>query len=323
MTIANTTSSLPHTHESADLLPFISDSLLSVFLPVVAYWVYSLMYELLDYCNFSFLEPFRIHTPEELKKNRVSKGKVVWWVFLQQVLQAMLALALTSGVEETGVNQGATLAWHQAWIAKSVGTLGMEAYLTSMLNGPAVEQLARWMYWYVEPAVRFFVAMFILDAYQYFLHRLFHTNKFLYKHLHSVHHRLYVPYAYGALYNHPIEGFVMDSVGGGLAYFLSGMTVKSAAIFFTFSTIKTVDDHSGYDFPWNPLQLFFNNNAKYHDIHHQPVGIKANFSQPFFTLWDRLLGTYAPTLEACREANLRRKKEKDSGSESEQSRKDQ
>lgn len=61
--------------------------------------------------------------------------------------------------------------------------------------------------------------------------------------------------------------------------------------FFTCSTIKTVDDHCGYAFPWDPLQHFTNNNAAYHDIHHQSWGIKTNFSQPFFTFWDRLFNT--------------------------------
>lgn len=61
--------------------------------------------------------------------------------------------------------------------------------------------------------------------------------------------------------------------------------------FFTCSTIKTVDDHCGYSLPWDPLQHITSNNAGYHDIHHQSWGIKTNYSQPFFTIWDRLLGT--------------------------------
>ena len=61
--------------------------------------------------------------------------------------------------------------------------------------------------------------------------------------------------------------------------------------FFTCSTIKTVDDHCGYVLPWDPLQRLTSNNAGYHDVHHQSWGIKTNFSQPFFTFWDRLLGT--------------------------------
>lgn len=61
--------------------------------------------------------------------------------------------------------------------------------------------------------------------------------------------------------------------------------------FFTGSTFKTVDDHCGYALPWDPLQHLTSNNAGYHDVHHQSWGIKTNFSQPFFTFWDRVLGT--------------------------------
>jgi sphinganine C4-monooxygenase len=108
---------------------------------------------------------------------------------------------------------------------------------------------------------------------------------------HSRHHRLYVPYAFGALYNHPFEGFLLDTAGTGIGFLVSGMTTRQAMWFFTMSTIKTVDDHCGYEFPWDPLQHFTSNNAAYHDIHHQSWGIKTNFSQPFFIFWDRLLGT--------------------------------
>lgn len=135
-----------------------------------------------------------------------------------------------------------------------------------------------------------------------------HMNTFLYKTLHSVHHRLYVPYAYGALYNHPLEGFLLDSVGAGLAEAIACMTTREAMLLFVVSTLKTVDDHCGYRFPWDPLQMFCENNADYHDIHHQVcgaqftvlltlpnnvqiIGIKSNFAQPFFVHWDTLLGT--------------------------------
>lgn len=69
------------------------------------------------------------------------------------------------------------------------------------------------------------------------------------------------------------------------------MTARQSMWFFTCSTIKTVDDHCGYALPWDPLQHITSNNAAYHDVHHQSWGIKTNFSQPFFTFWDRVLGT--------------------------------
>lgn len=168
--------------------------------------------------------------------------------------------------------------------------------------------LAGFIYWYFVPALQFLLAVSIVDTWQYFLHRAMHMNRWLYGRLsssveicpvtdirpvtfHSRHHRLYVPYAFGALYNHPVEGFLLDTAGTGIGFLVSGMTNRQAMWFFTFSTIKTVDDHCGYAFPWDPLQHFTSNNAAYHDIHHQSWGIKNNFSQPFFIFWDRLLGT--------------------------------
>jgi hypothetical protein len=110
---------------------------------------------------------------------------------------------------------------------------------------------------------------FIVDTWQYFLHRWMHSNKFLYKHFHSVHHRLYVPYAFGALYNHPLEGFVLDSVGAVVAETVANLSIRQAIFLFAFSTMKTVDDHCGYSFPFDPLQMLSGNNSDYHDIHHQ------------------------------------------------------
>jgi len=110
---------------------------------------------------------------------------------------------------------------------------------------------------------------FFIDTWQYFLHRAMHTNTFLYKAFHSWHHRLYVPYSFGALYNHPVEGFLLDSCGAVLAEWITGMSIRQATLLFTVATFKTVDDHCGYSLPFDPLQLFTGNNADYHDIHHQ------------------------------------------------------
>lgn len=139
-----------------------------------------------------------------------------------------------------------------------------------------------------------------------------HCNKFLYKHFHSVHHRLYVPYAYGAMYNHPLEGFLLDTCGALLASTVSCLSVRQSMFFFTFSTAKGIHDHCGYSFPFDPFNYLTANNVGYHDIHHQvrgstrrvldhkliyvsvhvqTIGMKSNFSQPFFTHWDAILGT--------------------------------
>lgn len=101
-------------------------------------------------------------------------------------------------------------------------------------------------------------------------------NTYLYKKFHSVHHRLYVPYAFGALYNHPLEGLLLDTLSAGIAEAIAGMTTREAMLLFSISTLKTVDDHCGYNLPWDPLQFMSGNNADYHDIHHQVCELYAD-----------------------------------------------
>lgn len=148
-----------------------------------------------------------------------------------------------------------------------------------------------------------------MDAWQYALHRAFHESRFLYRHFHSHHHRLYVPYSFGALYNHPLEGLLLDSAGGAVSHALAFMTVRQGVLLFTFSTMKTVCDHGGYAFPWyiDPLHLLFPNCAEYHDVHHQMQGLRYNYSQPFFVHFDVVFGTRMSSekFEKMREANKR------------------
>lgn len=99
------------------------------------------------------------------------------------------------------------------------------------------------------------------------MHRTAHQVTYLYRTIHSWHHRLYVPYAFGALYNHPFEGFALDTCGSVLAHELVGFTTRQALLFFIVTTMKTVDDHCGFAFPWDPFQHVTGNNADYHDIH--------------------------------------------------------
>ncbi|GMH26165.1 hypothetical protein Nepgr_028008 [Nepenthes gracilis] len=232
----------------------VSDQLLGTFVPIAVYWVYSGLYMLLG-----SLENYRLHSrKDEDQKNLVSKGTVIKGVLLQQTVQAIVAVILFTVVDNS----------HKA----------------------AVEQKASM----VVLIRQFLTAMVVLDTWQYFMHRYMHHNKFLYRHIHFQHHRLVVPFAFGALYNHPLEGLILDTIGGAISFLASGMTPRTSIFFFSFATIKTVDDHCGLMLPGNPFHIFFKNNTAYHDVHHQLYGSKYNFSQPFFVMWDRILGTYMP-----------------------------
>jgi sphinganine C4-monooxygenase len=136
--------------------------------------------------------------------------------------------------------------------------------------------------------------MVVLDTWQYLGHRLMHESRFLYRHVHSYHHRLVAPYPFAAQYNHPAEALLLDTMSGALAVLVSGMSPRTSACFIAFTTVKAVDDHAGIMVPWNPLHIIFGNNTAYHDVHHQLRGSKGNFAQPFFRAWDLALGTHVP-----------------------------
>ncbi|XP_078169948.1 sphinganine C4-monooxygenase 1-like [Carex rostrata] len=250
----------------------VSDEVLGTLIPVAVYWIYSGIFVILG----GKLEKYQLHTKaEEHAKNVVSKWTVMKGVFVQQAFQIAISLLLFTLIkDETGVPK---------------------------CNPPL----------YII-ALQFIIAMFVLDTWQYFMHRYMHINKFLYKHIHSKHHTLVVPYAFGALYNHPLEGLLLDTIGGALAFLASGMTPRVGVFFFSFATIKTVDDHCGVWLPINILHLFFANNSAYHDVHHQLYGTKYNFSQPFFVTWDKILGTYMPySLEKRKEGGFEARPIKD------------
>jgi len=220
----------------------VSDETMGALAPIVVYWIYAGAYQMLPP-----LDRYRMHSrKEEELRNLVSLPTVIKGVLLQQLVQATVALSLFSMTSKVG------------------------------LTGKSLQPS------FLVQIFQVLIAMFVMDTWQYFVHRYMHQNKFLYRHIHSQHHRLVVPYAIGALYNHPLEGLLLDTLGGAISYLVSGMTAQTAVFFFTFAVIKTVDDHCGLWLPGNIFHILFQNNTAYHDIHHQLQGTKYNYSQPFF-----------------------------------------
>lgn len=277
------------------MLPGISDKNLSLLAPVVVYWATSLAYHVLDVWQPAWSERYRMHPPEQIeKRNRVTMRRVVVMVLVQHLIQTLLGLIVLEDTPHLG-------AWRtdvdpEREVLGIVGFLRMAYALVSPASRAVDLLLVRAsiaLYWWGIPWLQFWAACFIMDAWQYALHRLMHEVRWLYRTLHSHHHRLYVPYAFGALYNHPIEGLLLDTVGAAVAQLGSFMNLRQSIVFFTLSTYKTVSDHCGYAFPWyyHPIHLLFPNCAEYHDVHHQSQGLRYNYSQPFFVHFDTLLGT--------------------------------
>jgi sphinganine C4-monooxygenase len=76
------------------LLPWVSDTFLSLLLPIIAYWTVSMIFHQID--TYDLFPQYRLHTPAELlTRNHVSRGDVVKDVIIQQIIQTIFGLGLS------------------------------------------------------------------------------------------------------------------------------------------------------------------------------------------------------------------------------------
>ncbi|XP_047072514.1 sphinganine C4-monooxygenase 1-like [Lolium rigidum] len=234
----------------------VEDAVAAV-VPIVVYWAYSGVHMALGHARV--IDKYRLNSKdEEDSKNMVSKRAVLANVLTQHAMQLAAVAVLTV---LTGGGRGRATA---------------TSYLT------AARQIA--------------VAVVVFDAYRYAWHRLAHRNRFIYRHLHSWHHRIVVPYAFGAIYGHPLEALIADTAGGSLAVLASGLSSSSpcaTAVFLTLCTVQGIDIHCGLSLLPRRLRWVWNG-AAHHGVHHLPRGVRHNFSDLFFVTWDMVFGTHLP-----------------------------
>lgn len=133
------------------------------------------------------------------------------------------------------------------------------------------------------------LAFFILldDFLYYWMHRYFHENKWLLKHVHSVHHRIRNTCAINGNYMHWFE-FTATASLMLLGPLLIGAHLYVVWIWVVIRQFEAVDGHAGYDIPWNPAHwLPLYQGPVYHDFHH--AKFKGNYAG-FLPYLDRFMG---------------------------------
>jgi sterol desaturase/sphingolipid hydroxylase (fatty acid hydroxylase superfamily) len=135
------------------------------------------------------------------------------------------------------------------------------------------------------------VFMFLSDdLFSYITHWLLHIPA-VYPYFHKIHHEYFESLSFVAEYSHPVE-FIFGNlvpIGTGPLFLFGRCHMLSLMGFLLIRILATVENHSGYDFPWAMTRLLpFQSDSDYHDYHH--LKNLGNFGSTT-VIWDSIFGT--------------------------------
>ena len=130
------------------------------------------------------------------------------------------------------------------------------------------------------------------DFFQYWSHRLMHLSLFWEK-MHKFHHGTKM-YALTSFRHHPFESIFLNftiTVPTSTIYAFA-FPAGDFFIFWLLASIQSLALHSDLSFPKIPFLSTFFLTPNHHALHHDIGRLRTcNFGQ-YFTIWDRLFGTY-------------------------------
>lgn len=134
------------------------------------------------------------------------------------------------------------------------------------------------------------LAFILDDIWFYIYHRYLHQNKFLLKHIHSIHHRATTPFPLEYLYAHPLE-WMIGAIGPIIGFvgiaLIMPINVYAFWVFGLLRNLHEIHIHSDLELPIIS-KIPFISTTKHHDDHHSKL--TGNYSSTFSWL-DRLFKT--------------------------------
>lgn len=134
------------------------------------------------------------------------------------------------------------------------------------------------------------VAFFIDDICFYFYHRWLHENKYMLKHVHSIHHRATKPFPLEYLYAHPFE-WMLGMIGSVIAFtvilIFSPINIWAFWIFGALRNLHEIHIHSDLTLPVISKTPLIST-TRHHDDHHSKLN--GNYASTLHWL-DRLFKT--------------------------------
>lgn len=176
-------------------------------------------------------------------------------------------------------------------------------------------------YWYTpfRVALEMLIILAFLDCNFYWVHRLLHRNRWLYRHIHYLHHKAINPTAWHANMQHPLEMVFQNIVPSFVLLFLP-FSVEGYILAQIQANMINIGGHAGYEMTrmwlgrvsihglldWvDPRRRHLGRvwaTTAHHDVHHRKISV--NFSL-YFTWWDALGKTEEHT-ELTDEDNLKK-----------------
>lgn len=140
----------------------------------------------------------------------------------------------------------------------------------------------------VVPQIIFY---FILEDFVFYWgHRILHT-KWLYQHIHSVHHEYATPFGLTSEYAHPAE-ILFLGFATILGPAITGPHLFTLWLWMVLRVLETVEAHCGYHFPWSPSNFIpLYGGSDFHDYHHRLLYTKSGNYSSTFVYMDRIFGT--------------------------------
>lgn len=150
-----------------------------------------------------------------------------------------------------------------------------------------------------------FLFELVFDFFHYWTHRILHSNKFLYTHIHKKHHKFNYTIPILTFYHHPLDLVITNSIPQIITLCIfPSISLFQYNVILSYKTFIEISGHSGKklypigsfsQFIWLPRFLNISLYTEDHAIHHSSNF--CNYSKRF-SLWDKQFETYTESIQS-------------------------
>lgn len=148
-----------------------------------------------------------------------------------------------------------------------------------------------------------FLFELVFDFFHYWTHRMLHSNKFLYTHIHKKHHKFNYTIPILTFYHHPLDLVITNSIPQIITLCIfPSISLFQYNVILSYKTFIEISGHSGKklypigsfsQFIWLPRYLHISLYSEDHALHHSSN--YCNYSKRF-SLWDKQFETYTNSI---------------------------